>query len=346
MYPDAAPFGLLGWQVAFLSLGIPGLLLAAWVFTLREPPRGLSDDVIKPAEGRAWSRFLTDVSSVAPPFTIYHAFRGGPKALTSNLIALAIAVVGAWIAIKLSGDVMQWCTIGFGYYAAFSAAQSLRINDRPTFALTWGTPTFVLAMIGFGAVSAINVIMGFWSAPLALRHFDIDKSTVGLTMGGIQAAFGFTGALIGGRLSDFLLKFTPKGRIWVGVVSSTIPAFFIVGMCNTTSPTLYFLLFCPVALIGNAWIAAGAATIQELVLPRMRGTATTIYFLFSTMIGSGLGPYVVGKISMIQGSLAVGILWGLLASPLAIISLWMCAKNLQKAEASKWDRAAAAGEVL
>src|SRR6266404_3051571 len=34
---QVAPFGLRGWQVAFLAVGLPGLLLASWVRTLREP---------------------------------------------------------------------------------------------------------------------------------------------------------------------------------------------------------------------------------------------------------------------------------------------------------------------
>src|SRR3546814_6676888 len=44
-YPGGGPFGLVGWQAAFMAVGIPGLLLAAWVATLREPVRGLVDGV-------------------------------------------------------------------------------------------------------------------------------------------------------------------------------------------------------------------------------------------------------------------------------------------------------------
>ena len=42
MYPDPAdaPFGLKGWQAAYMAVGLPGLLMALWVFTLREPVRG------------------------------------------------------------------------------------------------------------------------------------------------------------------------------------------------------------------------------------------------------------------------------------------------------------------
>ena len=42
-FPVAAPLGLRGWQVAFLVVGLPGLLLALWVRTLREPVRGSQD---------------------------------------------------------------------------------------------------------------------------------------------------------------------------------------------------------------------------------------------------------------------------------------------------------------
>ncbi|MEC7741923.1 MAG: MFS transporter, partial [Pseudomonadota bacterium] len=39
-YPNGGPLGLVGWQAAFLSVGLPGLVLALWVLTLREPVRG------------------------------------------------------------------------------------------------------------------------------------------------------------------------------------------------------------------------------------------------------------------------------------------------------------------
>src|ERR1044072_6889926 len=44
-FPHAAdaPLGLVGWQAAFLAVGVPGLLLAFWVMSLREPARGALD---------------------------------------------------------------------------------------------------------------------------------------------------------------------------------------------------------------------------------------------------------------------------------------------------------------
>ncbi len=47
-YPDpgASPLGLKGWQAAFLAVGIPGILMAIWVRTLKEPVRGISEGLV------------------------------------------------------------------------------------------------------------------------------------------------------------------------------------------------------------------------------------------------------------------------------------------------------------
>ena len=49
-YADGgAPFGLVGWQVAFFAVGLPGLLMAIWVWTLKEPVRGQSEGIVTPS---------------------------------------------------------------------------------------------------------------------------------------------------------------------------------------------------------------------------------------------------------------------------------------------------------
>ena len=49
-YPGGGPLGLVGWQAAFLAVGIPGLVLALWVLTLREPVRGAIDGLPTPED--------------------------------------------------------------------------------------------------------------------------------------------------------------------------------------------------------------------------------------------------------------------------------------------------------
>jgi MFS family permease len=82
------------------------------------------------------------------------------------------------------------------------------------------------------------------------------------------------------------------------------------------------------------------------VLPRMRGAATATYFIGTTMIGLGLGPYFAGKVATVTGDLGTGVLSLLLAAPVTIVCLYLVYKKLPLAEASRLDRARAAGEVM
>jgi MFS family permease len=336
--------GLQRWQAAFLVVGAPGLLAALWVASMREPKRGLSDGVHRPPEEHVFRRFLGDVASVVPPFTLLETARCGRGTFAANAVAALLAAAGTWLAIRLTGDVLQWAVVGVGYYAAFSSAQILRQRDRATFALTWKTPAFLLSMVGFGLASMLNVNMGFWTAPLALRTLPTDAGTVGLVLGIEAAVCGMLGVIVGGRLSDYMLRVHPAGRVIVGLASAAIPVPFVIAMCVTRDPLVFFASNVPVVVVGTMWIGAGAATIQELVLPRMRGTATITYFLASTLLGSALGPYIIGKISTAHGSLAYGVLAGLGVTPIAAGALLAACFVVPKAIADKTARARAAGE--
>src|SRR5690606_4058714 len=85
------PLGLDGWQAALLGVGAPGLLLAAWVMTLREPNRTDAAGRPRPAaRPDAVKSFLVDVLSILPPFNIFLAARF-PGGVARNLVS-AVAV--------------------------------------------------------------------------------------------------------------------------------------------------------------------------------------------------------------------------------------------------------------
>ncbi|MFN3371645.1 MAG: MFS transporter, partial [Sphingomonadaceae bacterium] len=92
-FPGGGPLGLAGWQAAFLAVGLPGLLLALWVASLREPIRGIAEGIASPREPRPWGKFFTELSSVLPPFTLFHAAGFGRAALGVNLAAAALTTV-------------------------------------------------------------------------------------------------------------------------------------------------------------------------------------------------------------------------------------------------------------
>ena len=341
-----APLGLAGWQAAFMVVGLPGLLLALWVSTLREPIRGRVDGIFTPPVEHPFRDFFAELLTILPPLTLVSAARLGRRALLINLAGAVVTAGIAYAMIRLTSSTAQWVALGIGFYAVFSWACALRHRDFPTFTLIWGTPAFLYTTLGYGLISFQSYAVGFWSAPYAERILGVSKSEAGFWVGGPGALAGFLGIIAGGRLADHLRKTNPGGRILVVLLApllSIIPFWFAF---HTTSPSLFYGLHFVMAICTSAALGGTAATTQDLVLPRMRGTATATFFIATTLIGLSLGPYLAGYVSTVSGNLATGILSVMVVVPISVTLLILAYRTLPKAEASLLERAKAAGETI
>jgi MFS family permease len=354
-YPQGGPLGLSGWHAAFVAVGIPGLLVGLWVASLREPVRGAMDGLVTPAHPAPFRAFAQDLSMIVPPFTLWGAYQRGPAALVINLATGGAIAAFAYMMIQLTGNFPQWSAVGFGFYAVFSWASSLRAKDPATFRLIWGTPAFICTTIGYGLVALAAYALTFWSAPYAETVLGLPKKELALILGANGALSGFLGVIIGGRVADVLRTKNPAGRILVvimGVVGPIIP----IGIGYTTDNVILFYAMNFVAvMLGATALGAAAATTQDLVLPRMRGTATAAFFLGTTLVGLSFGPYIVGQISDLAGTmvdgklvgdLRVGILSLIAVAPVALALLIAAYRTVPTAERTIVERARDAGEPV
>ncbi|UOR08990.1 MFS transporter [Qipengyuania flava] len=346
-YPDGGPLGLVGWQAAFLSVGLPGLVLALWVLTLREPVRGAIDGLPTPEEPAPFRGFVQELFQVIPPFTVFGAASRGAGALVVNLLGAAFFAGLAWALWRWTGVFEQWLFLGVGYYAVFSWAMGLRARDLPTFKLTWGSPAFLCVVLGYGTVAFTAYAASYWGAPYAERALGVDKTDLGWFLGAPAAVAGFLGVIIGGRLADFLLERRPEGRVWVilfGLVTP-LPAMWLA--YTTDDVVLFYIGAFLAQMLSAAALGAAAASSQALVLPRMRGLATATFFLSTTLIGLGLGPFMAGYVSATNGDdLSLGVLSTLIAAPFGFVLLIAALRLVPQAAASVVERARAAGEPV
>ncbi|MFN3818505.1 spinster family MFS transporter [Blastomonas sp.] len=350
-YPGGGPLGLVGWQAAFLAVGIPGLLLAAWVATLREPVRGLVDGLPTPPAAEPFRGFLQELFAVIPPFTLISAAQRGMSALAVNIGVIAALAVAAFGLILLTGATLQWICIAVGYYAVFSWAASLRLRDPATFALIWGSPAFLYTILGYGCVAFLSYATTAFGPSYAAQVLGESTATIGLWLGGLGAAGGFIGVILGGRMSDWLRARSESGRIIViafGLLTPIIPivlAFTTVNDPDSNMDFVRFAVFVSLAnMLASSALGAAAATTQDLVMPRMRGTATATFFLATTLFGLALGPYLAGQMSVISGSLSTGVLSILVIVPVGIALLLAAYRAVPLAERTVVERAQAAGE--
>lgn len=353
-YPNGEFYGIAGWQAAFLGVGIPGILLAIWVMTLKEPVRGAIDGLETPEDPKPFSGFFQELLQVIPPFTLWGAFQRGPKAFAVNvagLVFFAVLALVLTILVPASANILafvsdQWLFLGIGYYAVFSWAVGLRERDRPTFDLTWGSPAFLSVILGYGMIAFMAYTTSYWGAPYAERALGATKSELGLFLGAPAAVAGFLGVILGGRTADALLEKRADGRIWVllfGLLAPLPPAF--IAYTTDSLVTFYIASFFASALVATA-LGAAAATSQALVLPRMRGLATATFLIATTLVGLGLGPFMAGYVSAVNGDdLSIGVLSTFVAVPPGLLLILAALKWVPKAADTVLERAEAAGEA-
>ena len=129
----------------------------------------------------------------------------------------------------------------------------------------------------------------------------------------------------------------------IGAVGPVVP--LIIAFTTRNIGLVYILAFV-LQMLASSALGATAATVQDLVLPRMRGTATATFFLATALIGLALGPYTAGFISTLTGSLRTGILSLLAVAPISLGLLIMAWRSVPAAEASVVVRAREAGEPV
>jgi len=352
-YPDGGALGMAGWQVAFMAVGIPGLLLALWVATLREPVRGRMDGIEMSAAADPFGGFIRELFAAIPPFTFWEAARRGRRALSLNLVAALCIAATTWGLIGLTGATLQWLCVGIGYYAVFSWASALRCHDRPTFELIWKSPAFLCTILGYGVVAFLTYGTMAFAPVYALESLGASAPMVGLWIGGGCALTGIVGVIVGGRLSDLLHQYHPAGRIvmlGLGLVAPALPVSMAFRPFAAPDASIdfygYAFWIAMAQLCFSLAIGAAAATTQDLVLPRMRGTATATLLLSTTLVGLALGPYAVGEMSVATGSLGRAVTYAFVLIPVGAGLLFVAWRRVPREVAGLVERARASGEAV
>ncbi|MEM7079241.1 MAG: MFS transporter [Pseudomonadota bacterium] len=354
-YPDpaTAPLGIKPWQAAFLTVGIPGILVAIWVWGLREPVRGLSEGLITPVEPHPFKATQSTMMSVLPGLSLIALYQaGGMTAVLKNLIA--VAVVGAifYGAYLVMPTALQWIALGTGVYITVTWVQYLRLTDPGCFGMMFKSKAFVLASIGFPSISFVTYGVGFWSPPFMQRMHSESIADAGLYLGLGSAIGGFIGIVLGGFLADHFKQHTVNARLYIGMAVSLLAVPFALAFLYTDSVVWAYIFSFLFSMLSPAWIGSGASTINDLVMPRMRATASAYYVLMNTFIGLALGPYLMGQMSDLNSAagmhsaeaLRTAMTWGLVMFGVSAAVLWVATRFLGDDEASRVARARALGE--
>lgn len=366
-YPgETAPFGFSGWQIAFLVAATPGFLLAYLIYRLKEPVRGGMDGITTPEDPAPFRASAAVLGSVTPGSSWFFLWRRGAdaKQWTINLGGCAL-IVGLCYAmvqftqgfsprpdlnalgLTFNPHVLQWSVIGFGALVILNLFQGFRLTDRPTFNVAIN-PSLVLLMLVGGLQTAINYgIMGF-TPSLLIREFGLTTAEAGVQFGLLSALLATIGALVAGPLTDWLGgKLGGRGMVWLVFAALAISPLFGIWTFSADNSGDFYLRYILYSLILTLWLPPIYTLILGLVLPRMRGIVFSTYLIIMTMLGQGMGPYLVGIVSDRNGGdLGQAIISVNVVAPVIVVLLIVVLIRYKKDEATVLDRARAGGEPV
>ena len=356
-YPDPAdaPFALRGWQAAFFVVGLPGLLMAVWVWTLKEPVRGISEGLQTEEHPHPFIETGKSLLAVLPPFTILSlGVAGGARAALMNALAAAVVAAVAYGANVFTQTPNQWIALGIGVYAAISWVHNLKLTDPATYGMMFRSKAFVLTTIGFPCIAFVTYGIGFWSPPFMLRVHGVSLTEAGLLLGIGAAIGGWIGITLGGWLSDRLRSVTVNARLYVGLAVPVLSTPFVLWFLNAENVWIAYFCSFMFSIFSPMWIGAAASTVNDLVMPRMRAQASAYYILMNTFVGLALGPYLIGQLSdqyVASGmgggdALRLAMTWGSGMLLIAMVFMGLATKYLEADEKSRLDRAKALGESV
>lgn len=355
-YPShlSAPFGLTGWQVALFTVGLPGILMAILVWSLKEPKRGQSEGINVKEHPHPFQEAAKELYAILPGFSLYTLAKNGAglKLIVVNLIAAVLLSVVAFAVTSAVGNMIQWVALGIGIYCAFSWVQSLALKDSAAFAMTFRTPTLLLIGIGVPLFSVITYGAMFWTPSFFLRMHGVGEAEAGKVLGLATAVGGWFGVTLGGVLADHGYRKYVSAKIWVSLIAMALSIPFIYITVTTINVTTAYACYFGFCIFSPMWIGPMASTINDLMLPRMRAVASAFYLLMVTFIGLALGPFLIGLISdnyaasgtSSASALQAGILWGCSTSIVAIVLLLIACRTIRGDIDTKLERAASAGE--
>jgi MFS family permease len=113
------------------------------------------------------------------------------------------------------------------------------------------------------------------------------------------------------------------------MLTATFTPLFLAAMLSMPGKGAAFVVNAPLTFVSSMWIGAGIATVHDLVPAQFRGAASAAFLLVITFIGLALGPYLVGKLSVLFGSLGPALMVGaLIGDVLALVFLLLAARTL------------------
>jgi MFS family permease len=172
--------------------------------------------------------------------------------------------------------------------ASVSMGDALRFMAR--------LPALRHVLLGASVHAFASVGVGSWHAPFLMRVHEMGAGEAGSWMA-LLAVGSAIGTYVGGKLSDRLGRRDVRWNLWATGAATLAAVPFYLGFYFWPSRGGALAMAIPAGMLAAYFTAPTIAMTQALVRPNMRALASAVMLFLANMIGTGLGPLVVGAVS-------------------------------------------------
>jgi MFS family permease len=172
-------------------------------------------------------------------------------------------------------------------------------NVWKSFGAVLGLPTMWWIILS-GIFHNFNMYaLGSFNSPFLQRFHELSVREAGNVSSIAVGAVGAIGLIVGGWAADKLSVKRRNARLVLGASCMTIaaPCIFLALNQPKGSITAYVLLMAMGTITMYVYYATVYTAIQDVIEPRLRGTAVAIYFCCMYIFGASMGPVGTGILS-------------------------------------------------
>jgi MFS family permease len=157
--------------------------------------------------------------------------------------------------------------------------------------------SFVLVVLGTSIQSLSGYGIMTWGPTFLIRTHGMAMVDVGFTLGIAMGLMGGLGAYLGGVWADRMGHHDERWYMRLPAIQTAALLPFGFGFIVLEDRFLALASFYPFYLLGAMYVGPMHSTIQGLVVPSLRATASALNLFVVNMIGLGLGPLLIGVLN-------------------------------------------------
>lgn len=162
-------------------------------------------------------------------------------------------------------------------------------------------PAYWLLSIGAGCSSMAGYGLALWVPKIIAVHYGwtekSDLIKVGQFIASLLLIGGTTGIFLGGVLADRLGRIDRGWYARIPAIAWLITAPLLMAGLFTPSPILAWALLLIPNAFNTLWLGPIVTAAQHLAPSRMRAGASGTFLLVNNLVGLGLGPWLMGRLS-------------------------------------------------